>query len=686
MSESDVRVMLESGSHYRLADWSVFPDRNEIARGGETLRVERMSMRLLTLLLENGLRTTTRDEIVERLWDGRIVSDDAITKQISKLRACLGDDPREPRILQTVRKVGVRLLVVPEPLTASAAGKAEAGGRKWWLAAGLLILVAAVALLAWTRWSREPAQALQLTERPLTSAPGLEFDPAISPDGRWLAYVERAPSSAEAALFVRALDDDRARRITEAGTSASTPAWSRGGRIAFVSQDARACTVMAGSPFGTVRPVAACAATLGLAWLGEDRLILSAQPRFGASFQLFIIDLATGRSTPLTIPPLGTIGDRLPTVSPDGGHVYFLRTQTVGIEHVLEVDSASGRTRPIVEESAHIVGLAAAGNGALLIASDRGRGLTGLWQLDLADRGWRQLMPGISGALSVSADGRRIVLARAQTRLALWRQPLAGGAAARVTETTQADRLPALAGDGTLAFVSNRSGAQELWRLARDGDAPEQLSRLGGRDVQDPSWSPDGRMLAAAVAENNNFDLFLIDARSGAARRVAATPADERHPAFAADGNHLFFARSNGARFDLVRLDLRSGGEERIVADALRALPSGDGLSLYFGRLLRPGLFRLSLADGRVTQVAGWPEWNDMRNWTIAQNRIWGVARSEGRAVLMRFDPRDGTQHEVAPLADIAFGSGLAIRESDAIYTRRVESESDIVLLELVAS
>ena len=119
---------------FRLGELTVYPDRNTITGPDGARRIEPMSMRLLLLLAQASPRTVSRDEIVEGLWEGRVVSDDAVTKQISKLRAALGDDPRKPRLLQTVAKVGVRLLA-PAAFASTLARKSSQSSMRmqvWW--------------------------------------------------------------------------------------------------------------------------------------------------------------------------------------------------------------------------------------------------------------------------------------------------------------------------------------------------------------------------------------------------------------------------------------------------------------------------------------------------------------------------------------------------------------------------
>lgn len=63
---------------------------------------------LLLFLVENAHRIVTRDEIIERVWRGRIVSDDAIASRIRDLRRALGDGDRDHRLVRTVRGRGFR--------------------------------------------------------------------------------------------------------------------------------------------------------------------------------------------------------------------------------------------------------------------------------------------------------------------------------------------------------------------------------------------------------------------------------------------------------------------------------------------------------------------------------------------------------------------------------------------------
>ena len=82
----------------------------ELRRGAEVVPVEPQVFALLALLVENHERMVSRDEIVERIWDGRVVSESAISTRIKAARKALGDDGETQRIIRTVHGRGFRCI------------------------------------------------------------------------------------------------------------------------------------------------------------------------------------------------------------------------------------------------------------------------------------------------------------------------------------------------------------------------------------------------------------------------------------------------------------------------------------------------------------------------------------------------------------------------------------------------
>ncbi|MEC5324826.1 winged helix-turn-helix domain-containing protein [Aurantimonas sp. A3-2-R12] len=82
----------------------------ELRHNGTVVPVEPQVFALLVLLVENRERMISKDEIVEKIWDGRIVSDSAITSRIKSARRALGDDGRTQCFIRTVHGQGLRFI------------------------------------------------------------------------------------------------------------------------------------------------------------------------------------------------------------------------------------------------------------------------------------------------------------------------------------------------------------------------------------------------------------------------------------------------------------------------------------------------------------------------------------------------------------------------------------------------
>ena len=89
----------------------------ELRRDDEVIAVQPQVFDLLVLLLENRHRVVTKDEIFERVWKDRIVSDAALSSRIKAVRQALGDDGTEQSLVRTVRRRGFRIVAPVEELT-----------------------------------------------------------------------------------------------------------------------------------------------------------------------------------------------------------------------------------------------------------------------------------------------------------------------------------------------------------------------------------------------------------------------------------------------------------------------------------------------------------------------------------------------------------------------------------------
>jgi TolB-like protein/DNA-binding winged helix-turn-helix (wHTH) protein len=97
---------------FAFGDFKVDCDRFELTRAGRTLKLERKPMELLILLAAGNGHLVTRTEIIESLWDSEVFVDTehGINTAIRKIRQVLGDEPENPRFVQTVTGKGYRFI------------------------------------------------------------------------------------------------------------------------------------------------------------------------------------------------------------------------------------------------------------------------------------------------------------------------------------------------------------------------------------------------------------------------------------------------------------------------------------------------------------------------------------------------------------------------------------------------
>jgi DNA-binding winged helix-turn-helix (wHTH) protein/TolB-like protein len=114
-----------------IGDWCVDPAAGQISRGGEVVRVEARTLRLLLELAEHPGRTVSLDELLDRVWAGVIVTPDSVYQAVAALRRMLGDDPKRPRYIATVPRLGYRLVAPVGPADDAGAPPARRPVPAW---------------------------------------------------------------------------------------------------------------------------------------------------------------------------------------------------------------------------------------------------------------------------------------------------------------------------------------------------------------------------------------------------------------------------------------------------------------------------------------------------------------------------------------------------------------------------
>ena len=101
----------------RVGDWCVNPASGQISRNGETARVEVRTMRLLLCLAEHAGEIVSIDDLLDHAWTDVTVAPDSVYQAVASLRRLLGDDPKQPAYIETVPRLGYRMVAAVSPWT-----------------------------------------------------------------------------------------------------------------------------------------------------------------------------------------------------------------------------------------------------------------------------------------------------------------------------------------------------------------------------------------------------------------------------------------------------------------------------------------------------------------------------------------------------------------------------------------
>lgn len=653
------------GASLRIGDFDVEPSLNQLSKGSETLSVEPRVMDLLVLLSESPGQVFSRDEILERVWPGTTVQDDALRRVVTLLRRVLDDDPKEPRYIETITRRGYRLVAPvtrPEPgrpvtedgaapasPASSSPGPASPGpssedrretpgaqSPRRLAAILLVIFLIALAVVVGRFAQRDEtvggsgADSDPLELRPLTSLPGHESEPTFSPDGTRVGFIHSRDG--ERTLMVKAVDGGEARRILQYPNLSAT-AWSPDGErlLAVVGgSDCSILSVRVDDP-SAMESLYTCSAGERLDQVfqpEEGTLILTRRPgRFGAPWRLHRLDLATGESTQLTLPVEPGYGDLFMALSPDRRRLAVIRHLVGERSKLLILDWATGAETVIDHFPDTSWRVSWSADAQSLVFADS----TGLYRLALDGGAPQRVIPSGQDLRqpSVSPTGRRVAVVDQVLRSNIVRRPHPSTGlpdeAEVVASSTRQEYMPRIAPQGgRLAFISGRSGRAEIWatRSNGEGSGGEGLDLLFGVDPPNHFhaflWSPDGDRIAVS---DHQARLLIVDVAGGEPEVVPGSPFSGGLLDWSADGSSVYSLEITDDSPEVWKIRLDDGTRRQVTRCGVRAAQeSPDGRSLYVTRRHAPGLWQVELSgDGRPAQ--------------ILEDRIGSIWRSSERGI-----------------------------------------------------
>jgi TolB protein len=487
--------------------------------------------------------------------------------------------------------------------------------RRWAIAAVAAgTLAAAAALVTW-RVLSPPAARLPVGGRLtlLFSSSSWAYDPALSPDGKLIAWV--AHDRGKVDLFVTQVAGGARLRLTDDEAREAAPDFSPdGNRIAFgrfspggeqpevcvisalggeavpVVRDATrprwspdgACLAFVRPRSGTPSSVATVAADgsdprevlageplywalRDLSWAPDGRSLVVARSTGGQATELWLVPIGGGAARQVWDDPPGVFST-FPEFTSDGRGLVHVSNRG-GSSNVWYRPLSGGEPVQLTSGPGPDEAPSVAGSGAVAFVSVRER--LGLLLHDLATGASKEIATHSSPmwAPVLSPDGTEVAYSRAEADGSwhVWTVPVAGGEPRRLTSSSLPELYPRYTRDGqSITYCTWSSGPDRVWRVPRGGGPPEPLTPQRNDDDQYGEVSPDGRELAFARTENGQTRVYLMPLGGGAARRLTDGPSTVPH--WSPDGTLIAFApdRSDTGGISVIRPD--GTGERRLSA------------------------------------------------------------------------------------------------------------------------
>jgi len=448
-----------------------------------------------------------------------------------------------------------------------------------------LVLSGTLVGIRYIRGNQPDFEVVGPTEQ-ITNEPGLEITPALSPDGRFIAYAGGQP--AYTTLFVRQIKGGQAIRLV-GGPRA--PQWSPdGGRLLYV-----------------------------------DSAGLATMPAFGGSVQRL--------STPDGLIPIG------PVWSHDGRSLAYAAREAIWVANadgtvahkILKSNDPHSISWSLDDTKLAFV----SGNSVFIYGLDQFGNIapSSIWIIGRNGESPLRITDNTHANLSPiwSPDGHGVFyVSNIRGGRDVYYQPLRAKTAAGVPRrVTTGLRIYGIAGRGETVAYSVWNTSVEIWSFPFPRSGAVSFSKVVARQVTSASErieslriSPDGKWLAFDSDRSGNMDIYKMRVDGSDLQQLTRNTADEFHPGWSPDGREVSFQSWRSGNRDSYAMSA-DGTSERLIASApghdFAGMWSPDGTQIAFasdrnGGVSGSELFLVSASGGTpkqlTTQGGLWPYWS----------------------------------------------------------------------------
>ena len=687
---------------WEIASYKFCEHQQQLISSTNETTMEPMLVELLAYFCRHPGVTISRDELITEVWSGRIVTDSAVNRAITKLRKLFNDDPKKPQFIATFPKKGYRFIAEVKELTSA---ENDLESKPEWqkrvelkisddqkkqlnhnknsrffsktlvLFSCLFVLSAVLITILITENHSEQYSFSRL--KPLTQDAGFEVLPSFSPNLKYFSYSNIKNNRMTSTI--REVGSQIEIKVTHEDYPDSwigPVAWSKDSKlIAYTVTTKQQCMHFIRSfsnmKLSAPRLIHNCnkGSAGRIQFLHQNNRLVFAESEVGGSkYQLYEINLDTNKITRLNQPEVVLAGNNQFDVHPTENKLLISSPDKQQWENFYSLDIESGELTKLFGLDAYICCAiwSHSGDEVVLMGEHPSKELMAF---DLKGNNKRVMFANgeVIYRPQRHGNGKDYLVNRDTLNQDIHALDLLSKQQQILVDATSDDRLGKLSPTlEQLAFISLVSEQEQVWLLDIETGSKRQISNFTDNfRFLDLLWSPNGKTLAALTLN----EIYIVDAATAKTTKLAMAQSEIKGLSFPSN-NILSFSRRLDGVWKVQEFNLDSN--ELIIGDSEWQYIDHNAGTTAPLKINQKG--KVYIGHNRMDELEPWLK-------SIIPNRNFDFKYFQGSWYFTEYEGGQGVLYKLTAGKKQKIASDVthfAIQGSQLIYTKRLQQGSDI--------